>query len=71
MPVSGREQLLELLEVDEVAPHFLPREVVEQAQHALEQDTVLATAQLLGKRCCPHPVARQLATGEVERNREC
>src|SRR5262245_17202633 len=41
-------ELLELLEVDEVGNHFLRREVVEQAQHTLEEQAILATAQLLG-----------------------
>jgi hypothetical protein len=34
--------------VDEVPDHFLRGEVVEQTQHTLEQQTVVATAQLLG-----------------------
>jgi len=33
--------------VDEIADHFVCREVVEQPQHALEQQTVLAAAELL------------------------
>ena len=41
-------RLLELLQVDEVTDHFFRREVVEQAQHPLEQQAVFAAAELLG-----------------------
>ena len=41
------DKLLELLEVYEVTEHFLRREMVEQSQHPLKQEAVLATAQLL------------------------
>jgi hypothetical protein len=40
--------LLELLKMDKVPDHFFCRKVVEQADHALEQETVLATTELLG-----------------------
>src|SRR5207248_8229737 len=39
--------LLELLQMNEVADHLLRGEVIEEAQHALEQQPVLATAELL------------------------
>jgi hypothetical protein len=40
--------LPELFQVDQVPEHFLRREVVEQAQHPLEQEAVLAATELLG-----------------------
>src|SRR5262249_53561872 len=41
-------RLLELFQVDEVADHLFRREVVEQAQHPLEQNAVSTAAELLG-----------------------
>ena len=43
-----RRRLFELFQVDQVAVHFLRREVVEQAQHSLEQQSVVAAAELPG-----------------------
>src|SRR5262249_17382357 len=40
--------LRELFQVEKVPAHFLRREVVEQAQHPLEQEAVLAATELLG-----------------------
>jgi hypothetical protein len=37
-----------LFQVDKIGDHFLRREVVEQAQHPLEEKAVLAAAKLLG-----------------------
>jgi len=37
-----------LFQVNKVPEHFLRRELIEQAQHSLEQKAVLAAAQLLG-----------------------
>jgi hypothetical protein len=58
--------LLELLKMDKVTDHFFCRKVVEQADHALEQETGLATTELLGHdnarvgatRCLPLLVKR-------------
>jgi hypothetical protein len=62
--------LLELLQVNEVADHFLPRDMVEQAQHPLEQKAVVTAAELLGHDDAGMG-ARPLATPRGgERNRE-
>ena len=45
---SSRGRLLELFQVDEVSNHVLRREVVEQAQHPLQQHAVMTAAELLG-----------------------
>jgi hypothetical protein len=64
--------LFKPFQVNKVAEHFLRREVVEQAQHPLEQKPVLTAAKLLG-----HDDASMGARGRLpsldgeERNRGC
>jgi hypothetical protein len=52
--------LSELLQMDQVADHFVGGEVIEEAQHAQEQQSVLAAAELLR-----HDDAGMRATGRV------
>src|SRR4051794_13178930 len=60
--------------MDEVANHFRIGQVVEQAQHALEQESVLTTAHLLGdddaRMGSPHGLPLLVERSEVT-NVEC